>query len=66
MLDPKEEAMTERPNTGNPAGTHPLKDFRVTPPLGTPAEYQRFEELTRKLVQVTKDDLDEARRPKGS
>jgi hypothetical protein len=52
-------------NTANPAGTAKVSNLKVTPSPARPdepAQYEQFEALTRKLVQVPKAELDKKRR----
>jgi hypothetical protein len=52
-------------HTANPAGSPKITDVRITgvpePGSTKPDEFERFEDLTRKLVQVPKTEVDEKR-----
>jgi hypothetical protein len=45
--------------TVNPAGNPKVTDTTGPRPSGEPGEFERFEELAGKLVQVSKGELDE-------
>jgi hypothetical protein len=59
-------------NTANPAGSPAITDLHITPspPAKRPpdplaegqSEFRRFEDLTRKVAQVPKAELDEKRK----
>ena len=50
-------------HTSNPAGSPKVTDTTPRPSANEPnPEFQRFEDLARKLVKVPKGELDEKRR----
>lgn len=50
-----------QPLTGNPAGSPKVSPASPTGPA-KPDEFDRFEDLTRKLTQVPKAEIDEKRK----
>jgi hypothetical protein len=50
-------------NTANPAGHPKISNVRVVGVPTKPDEFQRFEDLARKLAQVPKSEVDAKRQP---